>query len=111
MESQMKSSLNLYNNVLKFINGFKERHPLEIEDVFSNGYCYWFAEILHQRFNGKIFYLPIQNHFIVKIKDKYFDITGEVIPQEEPYNWEFYPSFDYLDYQRIVRDCILKDDF
>ena len=36
MESQMKSSQNLSNRVLDFINGFKEKHPLEIEDVFSN---------------------------------------------------------------------------
>lgn len=111
MASQTQSLLNLYNNVLNFINGFKKRHPIEIEDVFSNGYCYWFAEILHQRFYGKIFYLPIKNHFIVKIKNKYFDITGEVIPDEQVYDWEEYSNFDYLEYQRIVRDCILKNEF
>ena len=35
MESQMKSLQNLSNQVLDFINGFKEKHSQEIEDVFS----------------------------------------------------------------------------
>lgn len=111
MESQMKSSQNLSNQVLDFINSFKEKHPLEIEDVFSNGYCYWFAKILDERFMPKsqIYYLPIRNHFITKIEDKFYDITGEIIPDEEPYEWTTYKIFDCLEYERIRRDCILKE--
>jgi len=108
----MKSSQNLSNQVLDFINGFKEMHPLEIEDVFSNGYCYWFAMILNSRFSimdSTIYYLPIKNHFIVKIEDKFYDITGEVIPDEKPYVWCFYRLFDSIEYERIKRDCILKE--
>lgn len=112
MESQMKSSQNLSNEVLDFINGFKEMHPLEIEDVFSNGYCYWFAMILSSRFgviDSSIYYLPIRNHFITKIGNKFYDITGEIIPDEETYEWTTYKIFDSLDYGRIKRDCILKE--
>lgn len=111
MVSLMTSSQSLFNTVLNFINDFKGKYPAEIEDVFSNGYCYWFAEILHQRFNGIIYYLPIKNHFITKINGKYFDITGEVIPDEKVYEWEYYANFDYLDYNRVVKNCILKCDF
>ena len=60
--------------VLKFINDFKKQYPKELEDVFSNGYCYWFAMILNSRFgviDTEIYYLPIQNHFITKIQDKF----------------------------------------
>ena len=112
MESQMKSLQNLSNQVLDFINGFKEKHSQEIEDVFSNGYCYWFATILNLRFgilDSSIYYLPIKNHFITKIEDKFYDITGEIILDEEPYLWCVYKQFDYLEYERIKRDCILKE--
>lgn len=108
--SQVKSLEDLSVKVLKFINDFKKAHPAEIEDVFLNGYCFWFAKILNLRFNGEIFYLPIMNHFIVKIEDKYYDITGEVVLEEKPYEWNSYSTFDYLDYKRVRRDCILKED-
>ena len=112
MVSVMKFQQNSFNPVIKFINNFKKIHPTEIEDVFSNGYCYWFAMILSSRFNAvgsTIYYLPIRNHFIVKIEDKFYDITGEVIPDEKPYAWCFYRLFDSIEYERIKRDCILKE--
>lgn len=99
--------------VLKFINDFKKQHPAEIEDTFLHGYCYWFAMILNSRFgviNTEIYYLPIQNHFITKIKDKFYDITGEVIPDEKPYLWCIYAMTDMSECKRIIRDCILKED-
>ena len=107
----MKSQQNSFNPVIKFINDFKKIHPTEIEDVFSNGYCYWFAKILSERFyNSKIYYLPIANHFITKIDNEYYDITGVYILNEKPYEWNKYQEFDYLDYKRVVKYCILKED-
>ena len=63
--------------VLKFINNYKHISKKEIEYAFNNGNCYWFAHILHTVFNGEIYYLPIENHFICKIEDEYYDLTEE----------------------------------
>lgn len=95
--------------VLYFINQFKSLHRLEIEDTFLNGYCYWFAYILKERFQGEIYYLPIQNHYITKINDLYYDITGNIKLNEKPYNWNEYKFLDELETQRLYHDCILKE--
>ena len=110
MEFAMKSQQNLSNEVLSFINSFKKMYPQEIEDVFSNGYCYWFSFILTNRFNGEIIYLPIQNHFVSFINNNYYDINGIVNLKEKPYNWNEYKQFDELDYQRVIKYCIKKEE-
>ena len=43
------------------------------------------------------------------LEDKFYDITGEIIPDEKPYAWCFYRLFDSIEYERIKRDCILKE--
>ena len=111
MVSVMKSQQNSFNPIINFINNFKKMHPTEIEDVFSNGYCYWFATILSERFfKGEIYYLPIANHFITKIDNEFYDISGVYTLNEIPYKWDTYPEFDYLDYVRVVKYCILKEN-
>lgn len=97
------------NKVLKFINDFKKQYPLELEDVFCNGYCYWFSDMLCNRFNGEKYYLPIMNHFITRIGNDFYDIKGKVIPDEEVYMWKTYNEVDFLEYQRILRDCVFKE--
>lgn len=62
--------------VKDFIIDFKEMHPKEIEDVFLHGYYYWFAKILELRFEGTIYYLPIDNHFITKIDNNFYNIRA-----------------------------------
>ena len=94
--------------IINFINNFKKRYPLEITDLFSHGYCYHFAIILCNIFNGGLYYLPIENHFITKIGENYYDINGKVELKEKSYLWEKYKNFDELEFNRIVRDCILK---
>ena len=98
--------------VLTFINDFKKGYWDELESVFSYGYCYWFAFILKERFNGTIYYLPIENHFICLIDDKFYDITGylEIDTNKDlVYPWEEYRLMDDLEAQRIERDCIKKE--
>ena len=101
------------DDVMYFINQFKKIHPSEIEDVFSNGYCYYFATILNERFyqGGTIMYIPIYNHFCYSIYGKLYDIKGEIKDPEmiklaEP--WDSYKKQDELEAKRIFRDCILK---
>lgn len=89
--------------ILEFIKGFEP-----VKDFFLYGYCYWFAVILSQRFGGEIWYLPIENHFICKIDDRCYDVSGEVIPRRVVFKWDKYP--DELEKRRIIRDCINKEN-
>lgn len=114
-------------DVLEFIKGFKKSasdraiipsdkyianmYEDAIETVFYNGYCYWFARILKERFDGKIVYSQIDNHFACLIEDYYYDIKGclgSVYDLGIFVDWEEYKKLDVSDAQRVYRDCILK---
>lgn len=92
--------------ILEFINKFKFKYKKELEYIFTSGNCYYFAVILKERFNGEIYYLPIENHFICKIDNNYYDITGKAKMNEKPYKWSEFIKEDEKLYNRIVRDCI-----
>ncbi len=96
------------NEVEQFIDNFKSDYKEEIELVFTEGNCYYFAVILRERFNGTIYYLPIDNHFVCKIDADFYDITGKLTLSESPVNWEDLEQQDAAHYKRIVRDCIMK---
>lgn len=86
-----------------FIKGFDE-----VRDFFLYGYCYWFAVILKKRFNGTIYYMPIKNHFIVRINNDYFDASGKIVPDEKVYTWAMYQYKYPTECRVITRDCINK---
>lgn len=93
--------------ILLFIKGFEP-----CRDFFLNGYCYWFANILVQRFHGTLVYDGVENHFMAKIGDDYYDASGNVTNLYrfhfvEP--WEKYSKRDPEHTDRIIRDCILKE--
>lgn len=94
------------NEILKFIEKFKFKYKEELVEVFTTGNCYYFAIILKERFNGEIYYMPIINHFICKIENKYYDITGEVNPSEHPYKWSEYKLEDKKHTNSITKYCI-----
>lgn len=94
------------NKIEDFISKFKFIYFNELEAVFTRGNCYFFALILKEQFNGEICYLPIENHFICKIDNEYYDITGKRGFNEKVYKWAEYKDFDEKQYNRIVRDCI-----
>ena len=106
---------NIHSEVMRFIKGFKSipRHPEEIVDVFTGGYCYWFAFILKERFkyaNPHIMYNGIEGHFACMIRDCKYDIRG-IIPAEDSVNYEYWEEYKIKDKEsaeRIIRDCILK---
>lgn len=93
-----------------FITDFKAMHPTEIEDTFLHGYCFWFAKILEERFEGIIYYMPIDNHFITRIGNDYYDIRGKLNAEQiNPCSpWSEYEHTDSLEVGRIYRDCIYK---
>lgn len=97
--------------VKNFIDDFKGEYKNELEDVFMNGYCYWFANILSTRFNGNIYYLPIMNHFVAKIYNNFYDIKGNANHYSETkYKWELYQKLEPLESERIKKYCIDKEN-
>lgn len=87
----------------KFLERFHE-YP-EIDKTFTEGCCYWFAVILHIRFqNSEIMYDEIANHFVVLIDDRLYDITGDVTDKYNVIRWS--DLDDDLLKERIIKDCI-----
>lgn len=94
------------------VNNFISKFYGDTTDVFSNGCCYWFANILYKRFAYKeidekvtIVYDQVANHFGTKIGEHVYDITGDVT---DKYDWESWMDIDDpLLKDRIIRDCIM----
>lgn len=90
------------DQILKFISRFKE------DCNWTNGNCYYFAVILKARFpDSEIYYDVIPGHFITKIGDSYWDWKGENSPQV-PIPWETFIDYDRLQWERIIKDCIIN---
>ena len=115
---QLKTREMVLKFIAKFTNNGKRQ---EVIDTFSCGCCYWFAEILWDRFcfnepinsRGKIYtvYDPIINHWACCIDYRIYDITGDITDNEE-YQWHDWNSFMYQDIsltKRLYRDCINFD--
>ena len=70
----------LHDDILKFINDFKvhDTHGV-IEDTFTGGYCYYFAQILKQAFpNGVVCLAAPFGHFVYLAPNcTAYDVTGE----------------------------------
>lgn len=89
--------------VLNFISN---RFPVKCN--WTNGNCYYFALILHDRFpNSAIYYDVIHGHFLTKIGDNYFDWLGVQYPIENDLvRWDEYQQIDPVHYNRIKRDVL-----
>lgn len=96
-------------NAEKFIENFKKGFDSDyLEDVFLNGNCYHFALILKEMYDGDIIYDPHENHFVTKIEDMYYDITGKVHQPMDEYPWEDMEDIDYEEYALVKHDCVYK---
>lgn len=89
------------DEIIRFIGQFRGA-----ENVFLYGCCYWFAYILKGRFGAEIYYDDIINHFVGKIGEKFYDVSGEVSGDFAP--WEDIRKTDKAHYKVILRDCIRK---
>ena len=99
-----------YIGVNRFIRDFKCYDTGQVTRTFTNGYCYWFAHILHTRFpDSEIVYYAVGCHFACKIVNRIFDITGDITSQKHFFeSWEEYQKIEPLESQRIVQYCIDK---
>lgn len=107
---------NIRKKVYNFISRFTSNGKrLEVIDAFTNGCCYWFAEVLFMRFwmdndsdiaNGmSIMYDQVANHFGCRINGRVYDISGDVT---DDYKWEEYDGLKDEALTKILeRDCIL----
>ena len=96
----------LEEQILYFIKQFNTGKQIEI--LFKDKCCYWFAKILEMRFsmyNPKIVYDPTLCHFATKIEGKYYDIQGKA-PASYYIDWSSYSSIDYRDYLLVSKNCI-----
>ena len=94
--------------ILGFIQNFKGS-----KDVFLNGCCYWFAFILQERFGGNMMYEPVENHFVQEIGRRLYDVSGDVTEEytsEHLMFWDDMESYDASLYQRLLRDCVRKEE-
>ena len=68
----MNKSTNV-QNIHKIITSIKAKNS------FTKGYCYDFALILWLNIpNTTIVYLNSKKHYLIKYKNRYFDINGEI---------------------------------
>lgn len=89
--------------ICEFISEFKKFDS--VEETFLNGFCYYFALILQHRFGGEVLYDPIVGHFVVRIGNAYYDITGDVTAQYQ--NAILYNKEVWSTHRPIVEGCIL----
>ena len=93
------------NEIIKFIC---RRFP--IDNNWMNGNCYYFALILKDRFNGKIFYDVIDGHFVTQIDGINYDWLGVVSivdsGKHHYVDWEKFDEYDKLQKQSVIDGCI-----
>lgn len=93
------------NKIEEFISLFGK------DERYMNGLCYWFAYILKGRFpNGDIWYDPIEVHFYYVLDNVAYDVMGKTALPNKSIKWDEYQTYDTLDYQRVVKYCIWKED-
>lgn len=90
----------------------------DLEAVFTEGNCYYFALILKSIYTeGRIIHIAPINHFVLQYDNSFYDITGKIDIFESHYaNCDFqdFENLQYddpIEYNRLMRDCILKIDY
>ena len=105
--------------VLQFIDSLTDHHNYYITQYFTQGKCYFFAQILSQRFphNSYIWYDTKNNHFYCEINDILYDATGPIssskFTESEKnaiYIWQDYRRIDPIHARRITNNCIYLID-
>lgn len=99
---------SIQDEILKFIKEFQTPETIQL---FTNKCCYWFAQILINRFGGEIWYSDVNCHFYAAIhvtpnKRQLFDIEGLCLDSTaEPFTNYAISELSYT--KCIIRDSIL----
>lgn len=97
--------------ILEFIENFRcglgqftKKESGIIQQLFENGFCYYFAKILKDAFPGGELCIPWPiGHFVYKYNDKYWDISGEYIPKQHDYVYMIPLNCEYF-----IDDCFIR---
>ncbi|MET4696966.1 hypothetical protein V5J34_004932 [Endozoicomonas sp. NE35] len=67
-------------NILNVITDLQRMNSNDVlERIFvEGGYCYDFAYMMKRSFGGDVMYIPEDRHYVLKIDDVCYDITGIV---------------------------------
>lgn len=87
---------------------FIERRWRGHEEIFLNGNCYWFAQILCERFPTlQMAYEPISGHFVAydTLNCIAYDVTGECALAQKPLSLAWIQTCEPNWYQRILKNC------
>ena len=104
---EFKSKNESIEFFIKYFKHFDNNNILE--RTFLYGYCYYFAIILKERFNGDILYDINEGHFLTKIDDCLYDIRGNVTKKYLNINLIPYEELEKLnDFSNIKCGCIDK---
>jgi len=92
------------NTILEFI----QRRFGDTDAHWQDGNCYYFSLILKDRFpSGRIWYDPIDNHFVFRYRGNYYDSKGlDTVVRRCLIPWDKYREYDELDYQRVIKYCL-----
>jgi len=95
--------------VFGFISRFTNNGKFQqVITAFTCGCCYWFAQILCERFaqySPVLVYDEVMNHFATEICGRVYDISGDVTDQFDWSPWEDLNDSSLR--KRIIRDCVM----
>ena len=99
--------------ILSFITHFSQ-YGKSVVDCFTTGNCYWFAQILNERFGVRIMYNPVEGHFACNLNGEHlYDITGRIDTiMTGP--WEDFYGLSVKDpthFDRIYANCVEFEDY
>ena len=95
----------------------------DTKETFLHGCCFWFAQLLRDRFNNRgytveIVHEPVENHFVAEFykymdgrfscRPRYSDVRGDVTEIYEHRNLEYVKCLSESDssyYRNLMRDC------
>ena len=90
------------DEVLEFIH---RRFKTDCDWLCGN--CYYFALILKAKFpRGRIYYDPIDGHFIFLYREHFYDWSGIVTPSDKVIPLDLFPVYDLVQYKRVMHDCL-----
>ena len=88
------------------VEKFIEKRFGDTDAHWTDGNCYWFAQILIMRFPYlQLYYLPIEGHFVAGTPSRWYDAKGKNFSKEKPMLFEEIKKTDPLWAEHVLRDC------
>lgn len=89
-----------------FINLFKTNK--DINEIFVSEWDYAFSTILASKFNGVLYYDDINEHFVCKIDNDYFDANGKYENTVNLHEWNQYRKDNFAVCKKVMKERVYK---